>query len=221
MAISDNLAAIRMELPDTVQLVAVSKFHPVTTLMDAYGAGQRVFGESRVQELVAKQLLMPADVEWHFIGTLQTNKVKYIAPFISMIHSVDSVRLLQEIDRRAAEAGRTIRALIETHVAEETTKHGFGIGECLDFFRDGGGSRFANVDICGLMGMATFTDDMEQVRREFRALKQLFEEIRALPETDKSVFRELSMGMSDDYHIAIEEGSTMVRIGTKIFGGRT
>jgi len=198
-------------------LIAVSKFQPIDTIKEAYDAGQRIFGENRVQELVSKQPVLPDDIEWHLIGTLQTNKVKYIAPFISMIQSVDSLKLLQEINRQAEKNARTIRVLIEVHIAEEESKHGFSVAECESLFSSRIIGQFAHIQVCGLMGMATFTDDTEQVKREFGLLKSLFEKIKAMPDTDKLIFTELSMGMSDDYHIAIEKGSTMVRIGTALF----
>ena len=217
--VKDNLATIRATLPEGVRLVAVSKFQSADTVREAYHAGQRVFGENRVQELVAKQPLLPDDIEWHFIGTLQTNKVKYIAPFIAMIQSVDTFRLLQEINRQAEKNGRVIRTLIEVHIAEEESKHGFSVDECRELFWGDALRSFAHIRVCGLMGMATFTADTEQVRREFRVLKSLFDEIKALPDT--ALFTELSMGMSDDYLIAIAEGSTMVRIGSALFRADT
>ena len=204
-------------LPDGVKLVAVSKFQTETTIREAYEVGQRVFGENRVQELIDKKPKLPDDIEWHFIGTLQTNKVRFIAPFISMIQSVDSLKLLTEINRQAEKNNRIICVLIEVHIAEEESKHGFTIAECKAFFMDGIQNHFTNIEVCGLMGMATFTDDMEQVRREFRALQALFNEIKVMPTTSASLFTEISMGMSDDFHIAIEEGSTMVRLGTALF----
>ena len=221
MYIGSNIIKIKSHLPDGVKLVAVSKFHPVETLREAYDAGQRIFGENRVQELIAKQPLLPEDVEWHFIGTLQTNKVKFIAPFISMIQSVDTLKLMQEINRQAEKCNRIIRVLIEVHIAEEYSKHGFSPAECKALFVDGIPAPFKNIQICGLMGMATFTDDSKQVRREFGTLRMLFNEIKwILSATDNALFTELSMGMSDDYPIAIEEGSTMVRIGSALFGAR-
>ena len=220
MEIRDNLLKLQAAIPDSVKLVAVSKFHPASAIQAAYDVGQRIFGENRVQELVAKQPLLPDDVEWHFIGNLQTNKVRYIAPFVSMIQSVDSVKLMQEIDRQAGKWNRNIRLLIEVHIAEEATKHGFSPDECKMFFADDLPAQFKHVKICGLMGMATFTDDMEQVKREFGTLRALFEEIRTMSFANKDFFTELSTGMSDDYQIAIEEGSTMIRIGTAIFGAR-
>ena len=197
--------------------MAVSKFQTETAIREAYHAGQRLFGENRVQELVGKHPVLPDDVEWHFIGTLQTNKVKYIAPFISMIQSVDTLKLMQAIDYQAGKCNRIIRILLEIHISKEISKHGFTIDECRMLFLEGLPSHFKYIHICGLMGMATFTDESKVVRREFRNLRRLFEEISALPEVDKSLFSELSMGMSDDYKIAIEEGSTMIRIGSAIF----
>jgi len=217
MNVCSNLSKLLSLLPDEVQLVAVSKFQSEARIREVYDAGQRIFGENRVQELAGKQPNLPNDIEWHFIGTLQTNKVKYIVPFISMIQSVDSVKLLQEINRQAEKYNRIIRVLIEVHIAEEDSKHGFSIDECRTFFLDGIPLQFKNIQICGLMGMATLTEDVKAVRNEFGNLRTLFEEIRSIPEIDKSHFTELSMGMSDDFKIAIEEGSTMVRIGTAVF----
>ena len=222
MSISSNLKKIKSHLPEGVKLIAVSKFHPVEVIREAYDAGQRIFGENRVQELTAKQPFLPEDIEWHFIGTLQTNKVKFIIPFVSMIQSVDTLKLMQEINRQAEKCDRLIRILIEVHIAEEESKHGFSPDECKALFADEIPALLKNIQICGLMGMATFTDDKEQVRREFGALRTLFYEIKStLSSTGDSLFTELSMGMSDDYLIAIEEGSTMVRIGSSIFGART
>lgn len=220
MKIADRLAGVRQTLPEEVTLVAVSKFHPVDVLREAYDCGQRVFGESRVQELMTKQPVLPADIEWHFIGTLQTNKVKHIAPFIDLIQSVDSLKLLAAVDKEAKKCGRQIRVLIEVHIAEEVSKHGFTPDECRELFAEDTLNAYPHIRVVGLMGMATFTDDMTQVRREFRKLRSLFEELRTLPSTGYD-FKELSMGMSDDYPLALEEGSTMVRVGTKIFGSRT
>lgn len=218
--IAERLAGVRGTLPDSVQLVAVSKFHAADVVREAYDAGQRVFGENRVQELVAKQPLLPSDIEWHFIGSLQTNKVKYIAPFIHTIQSIDSLRLLAEVDRAAERVGRRIRVLIEVHIAEEASKHGFSVEECRGLFTEGAFGVYKHIEVAGLMGMATFTDDAEQVHREFKRLRGLFDEVKAMPNVNREVFTELSMGMSDDYPLAVEEGSTMVRVGTKIFGPR-
>ncbi|MDR1814413.1 MAG: YggS family pyridoxal phosphate-dependent enzyme [Tannerella sp.] len=215
MGIRERLTEIRASLPDGVELVAVSKFHPAEVVREAYDAGQRMFGESRVQELTAKQPLLPSDIEWHFIGTLQTNKVRHIAPFISLIHSVDSLKLLREINLQAARCGRRIDVLLEVHIAEEATKYGFSVEEIRAIFAYSVLDAFPNVRVRGLMGMATFTDDVTQVRREFASLKQLYDTF-----SDRHLDI-LSMGMSDDYPLAIAEGSTMVRIGTRIFGNRT
>lgn len=219
MKIADRLVSIRQTIPADVTLVAVSKFHPVDALREAYDCGQRVFGESRVQELMTKQPALPADIEWHFIGTLQTNKVKYIAPFIHVIQSIDSLKLLAAVDKEAKKCGRQIRVLIEVHIAEEASKHGFTPDECRELFARDTLNAYPHIRVVGLMGMATFTDDETQVRREFRKLRSLFEELRSLPSAGDD-FKELSMGMSDDYPLALEEGSTMVRVGTKIFGNR-
>ena len=217
MSVYDNIIRLRASLPDGVKLVAVSKFQSEAAIMEAYNAGQRIFGENRVQELSGKKPKLPDDIEWHFVGTLQTNKVKYIAPFVSMIQSVDTLRLMEEINRHAGICNRIIRVLVEVHIAAEESKHGFSPDECRTLFQEGQPSKFKNIHICGLMGMATFTSDSEAVRREFRTLRRLFDDIRSMPTTDQSLFASLSMGMSDDYQLAIEEGSTMVRIGTAIF----
>ncbi len=217
--IAEHIQKIKASLPANVTLVAVSKFHPAEALMEAYEAGQRIFGESRAQELVAKEKVLPKDIEWHFIGTLQTNKVKDIAPFIHTIHSIDSLKLLQEVNKQAEKHGRIIRVLLEIHVAEEETKHGLTPDECRTLL-DSDLSNLRHVQIGGLMGMATFTDDMERVRSEFRRLSSLFHELKEHYFANQPEFKDLSMGMSHDYHIAIEEGSTMVRIGTDIFGER-
>ncbi len=220
MSIAQNIQQIKETLPAHVTLVAVSKFHPAEKLQEAYDAGQRVFGESRAQELVAKQKVLPQDIEWHFIGSLQTNKVKDIAPFIHTIHSIDSLRLLQEVNKQAAKQNRIIRVLLEIHIAEEETKHGLTPDECRALLQDEQLSSFTNVVISGLMGMATFTDDMAQVEREFDTLRSLFDELKQTHFPNDNHFSILSMGMSDDYPLAIQHGSTMVRIGSSIFGVR-
>ena len=217
-SIAQHIKELQASLPEGVTLVAVSKFHPVEALQEAYDAGQRVFGESRAQELVAKARVLPKDIEWHFIGPLQSNKVKDIAPFIHLIHSIDSVKLLQEVNKQAAKHDRVIRVLLEIHVAEEETKHGFSVEECRELAAHL--PELPHVSISGIMGMATQTDDEAQIRREFRTLHQLYEELKAGAFKDSDDFSILSMGMSHDYRIAIEEGSTMVRVGTYIFGER-
>lgn len=220
MNIRSQIGELRHLLPEGVKLVAVSKFHPPEMIREAYDAGQRLFGESRVQELVSKQELLPGDIEWHFIGSLQRNKVKQIAPFISMIHSLDSERLMMEIEKQGAACQRVIPCLLQIHVAEEDTKAGFSPDECFQFLSDGRWRACSHVQIAGLMGMATFTDDREQIRKEFRLLRSLYDECKAGCFAGEPSFRELSMGMSGDYPVAIEEGSTMVRIGSVIFGER-
>lgn len=218
--LQQQLLTIKNELPEGVRLVAVSKFHPVASLKEAYEVGQRVFGESRVQELQQKQPEMPNDVEWHFIGHLQANKVKYIAPYISMIHGVDSWKLLQEINRQGERNGRVIDCLLQLHVAQEETKFGFSLEECNAFLEEGAWKNLSNVRICGLMCMATFTDDMEQVRKEFAVAHEFFKEVKTTYFAHEDAFKECSWGMSDDYPIAVTEGSTLVRVGSKIFGER-
>lgn len=218
--IGDNIRSICAELPQGVRLVAVSKFHPNEDLTEAYEAGQRVFGESKVQEMTAKHEALPKDIEWHFIGHLQTNKVKYMAPYVAMIHGIDSYRLLEEVDRQAAKAGRTIDCLLQIHIAHEETKFGFSPDECRAMLAEGQWRGLKHVRLCGLMGMATNTDDEAEIGREFAALKQLFDELKQTCFATDEAFKELSMGMTHDYHLAIEHGSTLVRIGTKIFGER-
>ncbi|MEA5129198.1 MAG: YggS family pyridoxal phosphate-dependent enzyme [Proteiniphilum sp.] len=220
MSIQSHIDDLRETVPSAVTLVAVSKFHPAGMVREAYDAGQRIFGESRVQELVVKKEQLPGDIAWHFIGNLQRNKVKQIAPFISLIHSLDNERLMLEIEKQGAANGRVIPCLLQIHIAEEETKAGFSPGECRQFLEGGKWKTCPHVRIAGVMGMATFTDDENQVRKEFRQLKSLFEEFKAGYFADDPVFREISMGMTGDYPVAIEEGSTMIRIGTLIFGDR-
>ena len=220
MSIAQRIQALKHSLPSEVTLVAVSKFHPVEALQEAYAAGQRVFGESRAQELVAKQRQLPADIEWHFIGTLQSNKVKEIVPFISLIHSVDSLRLLQEIEKQAAKVDRVIRVLLEIHVAQEETKHGLTPEACEQLLADEAVAHLSHVRICGLMGMATNTEDEVQIRAEFQQIHALFNKLKdGLCRTNPD-FTLLSMGMSHDYPLAIAEGSNLIRVGTAIFGER-
>ena len=220
MSISLILSSIKAELPKQVRLVAVSKYHPVEMIQEAYDAGQRLFGENHVQEMTQKFELLPKDIEWHFIGHLQTNKVKYIAPFVSLIHSVDSLKLLKEINKQAEKAQRVIPCLLQIHIAKEETKFGFSFDECREMLQQGEWKNLKNVQLCGVMGMGTFTDNVDQVRSEFHSLKDFFDEIKENVFSDNPSFREISMGMTDDYPIAIEEGSTLIRIGTKIFGER-
>ena len=220
MNISLMLSSIKAELPEQVRLVAVSKYHPVEMIQEAYDAGQRLFGENHVQEMTQKYALLPKGIEWHFIGHLQTNKVEYIAPFVSLIHSVDSLKLLKEINKQAEKAQRVIPCLLQIHIAKEETKFGFSFDECREMLRQGEWKNLKNVQLCGVMGMGTFTDNVDQVRSEFHSLKDFFDEIKENVFSDNPSFREISMGMTDDYPIAIEEGSTLIRIGTKIFGER-
>ena len=217
MSIKSEIMRLRESLPQGVRLLAVSKFHPVEALQQAYDAGQRAFGESRPQELKAKYEVLPRDIEWVMIGHLQTNKVKYIAPFVSLIESLDSERLAEEINRQADKCGRVIDCLLEIHVTNEQTKSGWDYAELLDFVRAGGFDRYPNIRLRGVMGMATFTDDEAVVRADFERLAACK---RELAEYFGEQFDMLSMGMSDDYPIALEYGSTEVRIGSTIFGAR-
>lgn len=218
MSISDNLLAIKNRLPASCKLVAVTKTQPVEAIQEAYRAPHRLFGENKAQELLTKADALPADIEWHMIGHLQTNKVKALAPVVSLIHGVDSLRLLEEINKQAAKNLRVIKCLLQVHIAAEETKFGFAEDEVLDLIA--GGRIGEHVRVEGLMGMATFTDNKDQVHSEFKRLRTLFEKIKSLPLPPSVAMRELSMGMSGDYEIAVEEGSTMVRIGTAIFGER-
>ncbi len=215
-----NLETVRKDIPDNVTLVAVSKFHPVNELMQAYEYGERVFGESKVQELTDKYESLPKDINWHFIGHLQTNKVKYITPFISLIHSVDSIKLLTEIDKSGAKNDRVIDVLIQIHVAQEETKYGFSADEVVNTLKESDIYNLKNIRLRGIMGMATFTDNELQIRNEFRILNNVFLTLKSEFFADKEYFNIKSYGMSDDYKIAIEEGSNMVRVGSKIFGVR-
>ena len=218
--IKENIIKLRGELPCGVKLVAVSKFHPMEALMAAYDAGQRLFGESRAQEIGPKHTAMPKDVEWHFIGHLQSNKVRQIVPYVSLVHSIDSLKLLRCVDDEARRIGRTVDVLLQLHVAREATKYGFTIDECRELVDSGAADALTNVRIRGVMGMATNTDDMQQVQAEFQGLATLFREVKAAWFPQAPWFKELSMGMSHDYHEAIAAGSTLVRVGSHIFGER-
>lgn len=218
--IKENILTLHNELPTAVKLVAVSKFHPVEALQAAYDAGQRIFGESRAQEIGPKHTSMPADVQWHFIGHLQSNKVRSIIPYVSLIHSIDSERLLKCVDDEARRAGRVIDVLLQLHVAQEATKYGFTIDECRSLVDSGMVDSLANVRIRGVMGMATNTDDEAEIAKEFRAIRGTYDALKASHFATNDDFDTVSMGMSDDYRIAVAEGSTMVRIGTSIFGVR-
>ena len=220
MSIAENLRNLKTGVPGHVSIIAVSKRKPVEDIIEAYNAGQRIFGENRVQELTEKQPLLPDDINWHMVGHLQTNKVKYLAGFVDMIQSVDSLKLLQTIDREAAKAGRIIPCLLQVHIALEDTKYGFSEDELMSLTGSGELRSLQNGRIDGVMGMGTYTPDMEQVRREFRHLNGVFSKLKEGYFASSPDFREISMGMSGDYRMAIEEGSTMVRLGTVIFGSR-
>jgi hypothetical protein len=220
MSIAENIRLLTAELKGGPKLIAVSKTKPISALLEAYEAGQKVFGENKVQELCQKYEELPKDIEWHMIGHLQTNKVKYLAPFVYMIHGVDSLKLADEINRQAIKNGRSIRCLFQMHIAEESTKFGFAPDELLTLFRSGGIPAYPRIIWCGVMGMATFTEDTEQVRAEFHRLAQFFAILKKEFFAESVDFCEISMGMSGDWPIAVEEGSTLVRIGSAIFGER-
>ncbi len=211
---------IKNQLPDHVQLIAVSKFKPAEDIQTLYNEGQRAFGENKAQEMKAKHEVLPKDIQWHFIGHLQTNKIKYIAPYVTLIHSIDSESLLQEVNKYALKNERIIPCLLQFHIAEEETKFGFSLDECRQMLDGELFKTLQNVKICGVMGMGTFTDDMGQVRREFQHLHQIFDTLKQDYFANNEEFKEISMGMTDDYPIAVEEGSTMIRIGSAIFGPR-
>lgn len=215
--IAEQIDKIKKEIPTDVTLIAVSKLNPIEKVMIAYDAEQRVFGENRVQELLPKYEAMPKDIQWHLIGHLQTNKVKYIAPFISMIHSIDSLKLLREVDKEAKKNNRTIRVLLQFHVAQEATKYGLSLDEASEMLQNVHFKELKHIRVVGIMGMATQTEDWAVVRNEFRRLKAYFREIKSQFFDNQDDFKEISMGMSHDYPIAIEEGSTMIRVGSKIF----
>ena len=218
MSVASKISEIRAALPTGVTLVAVSKFHSAEAILEAYGAGQRIFGESRVQELMTKFETLPKDIEWHMIGHLQTNKVRAIAPFVSLVHSVDSQRLVECIDREAARCNRVIDCLLELHVSSDATKSGWDLDELRSYLATGAFRELKNIRFRGIMGMATYTDDVNIIRADFEALAAAKRELEPLFDDD---FNILSMGMSDDYPIAVECGSTMVRVGSSIFGLRT
>ena len=218
--VAKNLHEVLDTLPDGVKLVAISKFHPKEYIEAAYREGQRIFGESHEQELAGKVQSLPKDIEWHFIGHLQTNKVKYIAPYISMIEAVDTVKLLKEINKQAAKYNRVINILLELHIAEEESKYGFTPDACREFLKSGEWRELKNVHISGLMMMASNVEDKDQIRKEMTFASNLFDELKATYFSDDSEFKERSWGMSHDYPIAVECHSTMVRVGTAIFGPR-
>lgn len=218
--IQKEIQAIKSGLPEGVHLVAVSKFHPIESLQEAYDGGQRIFGESKVQEMTQKYEALPKDIEWHFIGHLQTNKIKYMAPYVALIHGVDSYKLLAEINKQASKVGRIIPCLLQIHIAQEETKFGFTPDECIAMLDEGSWRSLTHVQIAGVMGMGSNTDDLAQVETEFATLGALFHQMEETYFTDAPYFKEISMGMSDDYHIAIRQGSTLIRIGSRIFGAR-
>lgn len=220
MSIGKRLDRIKNDLPENVRLVAVSKFHPVEVIREAYDAGQRIFGENRVQEIVSKHEQLPPDIEWHFIGHLQINKVRQLVPLVDTIHSIDSLKLLNEVQKEAQKVNRKIKILLQIHIARETHKFGFSFEEAETLIKNNIVDACPNVTLSGLMGMATLTDDQEEIRKEFQSLAAFYHSLKEhyFPANDH--FKELSMGMSDDYPIAVEAGSTLVRIGTRIFGER-
>lgn len=218
--VKGHLREVRSRLPEGVCLVAISKYHPVEYLQAAYEEGQRVFGESHEQELRQKVEVLPNDIQWHFIGHLQTNKVKYIAPYVSMIEAVDSLKLLKEIEKQGAKNNRVIDVLLELHIAEEETKYGLTLDDCRQLLEEGEWRNMTHVRICGLMMMASYVEDEAQIRQEFRTAHNFFDEVKQRYFAESPYFTQRSWGMSHDYPIAVEEGSTMVRVGTAIFGPR-
>lgn len=218
--IKENLNIVRATVPSNVTLIAVSKTKPVSDLQEAYDAGQRIFGENKALEMRDKHQVLPNDIQWHFIGHLQTNKIKYIAPFVTLIHAIDSLSLLEAVNKEAVKNSRVIDCLLQFHIAQEDTKFGLDIEEAKALLESDSFKDLKNINVVGVMGMATFTDDADQVRNEFKNLKNIFDTLKENYFCDKDSFKEISMGMSDDYPIAIEEGATMVRVGSKIFGAR-
>ncbi len=218
--IADNLKSIKETLPPNVTLVAVSKTKPTSDLKEAYEAGQRIFGENKVQELTTKYEELPKDIEWHFIGHLQTNKVKYISPFVSLIHGVDSKKLLLAINKEGKKVNRKINCLLQFHIADEETKFGMTLEDVEQLFQELDKEELEFIEICGVMGMATYTDDENQVAKEFSNLHSIYNKLKQTIFSEQQSFQTISMGMSGDYKIAIEQGSTMVRVGSSIFGAR-
>ena len=218
MSITHNIQSLHNSLPNGVRLLAISKYQPIEALQEAYDAGQRLFGENHILEMAAKAETLPKDIEWHFTGHVQTNKIKYMASFVSLIHAVDSFRLLREIDKHAAKHNRCIDCLLQIHIAQEDTKYGLTIEECHHLLSDEPWQELQHIRIVGLMAMGSNTNDMTQVRNEFRQMKRLFDELKSTYFNNAPHFSQLSEGMTDDYPIAIEEGSTIVRIGSLIFG---
>ena len=218
--IKENLEKIRATLPEGVTLVAVSKTKPVSDLQEAYDASQRVFGENYPQEMRDKHEVLPQDIQWHFIGHLQTNKIKYIIQYVTLIHSIDTASLLEAVNKEAKKHDRVVDCLLQFHIALEETKFGLDLNEARQLLDSEEYKQMENVRICGVMGMGSFTDDMEEVRKEFKHLKSIFDTLKSDYFADQPQFKEISMGMSEDYPIAIEEGATLIRVGSKIFGAR-
>ncbi|MBV6641504.1 MAG: YggS family pyridoxal phosphate-dependent enzyme [Cyclobacteriaceae bacterium] len=219
--IQDNINRLKSSIADTpCKLVAISKTKPSSDILEAYEAGQRLFGENKVQELTSKYEELPKDIEWHMVGHLQRNKVKYMAPFVNLIHSIDSLKLLKEVNKQAEKANRTINCLLQVHIAEESTKFGFDLAEIPDLIQSDELKSFDHIQVVGLMGMATFTEDETQIKREFTSLRKLFDQLKSQSLPDNVKMSELSMGMSGDYPLALECGSTMIRVGSSIFGER-
>jgi len=220
MSISDRILDIRAKIPENVRLVAVSKTKPAEIILEAYEEGQRFFGENKAQDLIAKQALLPDDIKWHFIGHLQTNKAKYLVPFVSLIESVDSNKLLKEINKQAAKINRKVDCLLQFHIASEDTKFGLDLDEAKEILESESYKQMENIKICGAMGMATFTDEEDVLKEEFGRLRHYFYEIKTMYFGDDDFFKKIFMGMSGDYLIEIEDGSTNLRVGTAIFGAR-
>ena len=218
--IKENLEKIRATVPGSVTLVAVSKTKPICDIQEAYDAGQRTFGENYPQEMRDKHEVLPKDIQWHFIGHLQTNKIKYIIPFVTLIHSIDTANLLEAVNKEARKHERVVDCLLQFHIAQEETKFGLDMGEARQLLDSEAFKAMQNVRICGVMGMGTFTDDMDEVRKEFKHLKAVFDSLKQEYFADQPQFKGISMGMSEDYPIAIEEGATLIRVGSKIFGPR-
>ena len=218
--IKENLEKIRATMPEGITLVAVSKTKPISDLQEAYDAGQRTFGENYPQEMRDKHEVLPQDIQWHFIGHLQTNKIKYIIPYVTLIHSIDTANLLEAVNKEAKKHERVVDCLLQFHIAQEETKFGLDLDEARQLLESEAFKAMENVRICGVMGMATFTDDKVEVRKEFKHLKAIFDTLKKEYFANQPQFKEISMGMSEDYLIAIEEGATMVRVGSKIFGAR-
>lgn len=217
MTVLQNFLNIRNEIPGGTEIVAVTKFRDPEEVMEVYNAGHKIFGENKVQEIIRKRELLPHDVQWHMIGHLQTNKVKYIAPYISMIHSIDSLKLLAEVNKQAQKHNRVIDCLLQFYIATEETKYGLDLTEAIQIIESEEFKKFKNIELCGVMGMASLSDDMKLIRSEFQNLKAIFTKLKTEYFQSNTLFKHISMGMTNDYHIAVEEGSTIVRIGSKIF----